>query len=142
VELVLGPVSCASVRSWVAYARTVLAQAVSGTGSLPAFDTQVIEELEGYLDQWEQAAQDGDEMQWRADADPERLQFLAHTFLQLVEHLADQAETRGFPVSPPEGDEFYHELVHSIIDALEVQGNSSSAFSEQLRDRWPGFKDP
>ena len=75
-----------------------------------------------------------------AAVDPERVEYLAHVWFQLAERLASEAEARGFPLSPPEGEEFYQALVSAILDALAYEGRSLLEFSEQLRGEWPGLK--
>lgn len=136
----LGPVASSSTRMWVAYARTVLAQSLSRDpgASLPE---EVVRSFEGYLDQWEAAAADGDELVWEGDVAAEELEFLAHSFYRLTSALAEEAGRRGYPISPPEGEEFYQALVRAVIEALELEDPATAAFSEQLRNDWPGFKE-
>ena len=142
VEFVVGPVPSRSVTMWIAYARTVLTQATAHRAAIPALDAALIEEFEHYLDEWEAIATSEPEFIWRTDTDPERLEYLAHSFLQLVEVLDQRANERGYPISPPEGEEFYQALVSSLIAALAAEPDSSGPFSEQLRERWPGLKEP
>ncbi|MCC5950745.1 MAG: hypothetical protein JJU45_01485 [Acidimicrobiia bacterium] len=142
VELRIGPVPSGSVTIWVAYARTVLAQALSTGGGLPPIDPALIEEMERHLDAWEAAATPDQPFLWTTEADPERLAYLAHTFLQIVQRLSEQAENRGFPIAPVDGEEFYQALIRGIIDAFEAEGRSFASFAEQLRDEWPGLKEP
>ena len=138
----VGPVASGSVTMWVAYARTVLAQAISrrdaNLGTIPA---EAINGFEHYLDTWADLAERDPEFVWVADVDAEQIEFLAHTWFGLARALANQAEKRGFPVSPPEGEEFYQGLVHALLDGLAHEGRSLAEFSEQLRDEWPGLKE-
>lgn len=136
----LGPVSSSSVRMWVAYARTVLAQALSQADAPPIGD-EVVRNFEWYLDAWDDAAARQDEVVWVGEIAAEQLEFLAHAFYRLTAVLAEEADQRGYPISPPEGEEFYQALVRAIIEALEHEDDARAAFSEQLRADWPGYKE-
>lgn len=137
----VGPVAAGSVTIWVAYARTVLAQALAHPHDRgAALPEEVIAGFEAFLDEWEDLASADTEFVWIADVEAERVEFLAHAWAGIVSDLAEQAEVRGFPLAPPEGDEFYQALVAALLDALAYEGRSMMEFSEQLRDGWPGLK--
>lgn len=126
---------------WVAYARTVLAQHLAGRrdGDL---DPTVVAGFEAYLDEWDHTAAAGDgEFLWSVDVDADQARYLAHAFFNVASGLATEAEARGFPISPSEGDEFYRALVTSLLDTMTTEGGPVAAFAEDLRDRWPGLKD-
>ena len=143
MEVRVGPVSAGSVRLWVAYARTVLGQALAASRERPASLTpDVVESFESFLDQWDDLAATGAEFVWEADLDTELIEHLAHVWFTLAAQLADQAEQRGFPLAPPEGDEFYQALVAGLLDGLAHEGRSLQEFAEQLKDAWPGLKEP
>jgi hypothetical protein len=136
----VGPVPSGSVLIWVAYARTVLAQSLAHPGAHPPMPSEAIDAFESFLDEWDDVAGQGTEFVWIADVDPERVEYLAHVWFQVAARLASEAEVRGFPLSPPEGEEFYQALVSAILDALAYEGRSLFEFSEQLREQWPGLK--
>jgi len=138
----VGPVASGSVTLWVAYARTVLAHALARSDpAIAPVPHEAIEGFETFLTAWDEIAQDSTEFLWTADLDPEQIEFLAHAWFGLATALADEAEKRGFPLSPPEGDEFYQALVRALLDGLAQEGRSLLEFSEQLRDAWPGLKE-
>jgi hypothetical protein len=138
----VGPVASGSVTMWVAYARTVLAQAISRhDADLGRIPLEALDGFERFLDTWDDLADRDTEFLWIADVDPEQIEYLAHTWFGLARALANQAERRGFPVSPPEGDEFYQALLHALLDGLAQEGRSLAEFAEQLRDEWPGLKE-
>lgn len=136
----VGPLASGSVTIWVAYARTVLAQALAHPGSHAPLAAEAIDAFEDFLDLWDDAARDTTEFVWSTEVDPERVEYLAHVWFRLAAELADEAEARGFPLSPPEGDEFYQALVSAVLDALAHEGRSTFEFAEQLREEWPGLK--
>lgn len=143
MEIRVGPVSAGSVRLWVAYARTVLGQVLTGTGTRPAtLSPDVVEAFETFLDTWDDLAASGEEFVWEADVDTERVEHLAHVWFTVAAGLADQAERRGFPMAPTEGEEFYQALVAALLDGLAHEGRSLQEFAEQLKDAWPGLKEP
>jgi hypothetical protein len=138
----VGPVTSGSVTLWVAYARTVLAQALSGSDpAVPAPAPEAVEAFERYLNTWEAIAERDTEFLWVADVDAEEIEFLAHVWFGMATALAERASKRGFPLSPPEGDEFYQALLRALLDGLAHEGRSLLEFSEQLRDAWPGLKE-
>lgn len=134
----MGPVAAASAVAWIHYARTILD--TPGEGDIPTVEDATVLEFRSYLERWEIHAQAGDPFLWVGEVEPERLEYLAHSFARIVEHLAGLADQRGLAGAPPDGDEFYQALVFSIIDALARHGDSTHEFSEQLRDRWPGLR--
>jgi len=136
----VGPLPSGSVTIWVAYARTVLAQSLAHPGAHAPLAVEAIDAFEEFLDEWDEEASMGTEFLWSAEVDPERVEYLAHVWFRLAAQLAAEAEIRGFPLSPPEGDEFYQALVATVLDALAYEGRSTLEFSEQLREQWPGLK--
>jgi hypothetical protein len=138
VKVELGPVSAASARAWIDFARAVIAT------RRPHDNETLPEDLRrgfaAYLDDWEAAAQ-GEEMRWEADVDPELVEYLVHGFYRVASRLAEERERRGGRVSPPEGDEFYRALVAALLDAMASGGPAARGFAEHLRDFWPGLTD-
>jgi hypothetical protein len=126
---------------WVAYARTVLGQALAGVDGMPPIEPSVVEQFETWLDSWEGAAIHGPEMTWSGDVDTDELVALSGAFLEIAASLATQAEQRGYPISPPEGDAFYQALVTGLIEGLAEEGRTLNEVADGLRHSWPGFKD-
>jgi hypothetical protein len=142
VHVRVGPVPSGSVSIWIAYARTVLAQSMAGTQvGTRVIPMEVIEAFETLLREWEDCASRDLTFIWDAELEPEQVEYLTHAFFDLATGLAEAAEQRGFPVSPPEGDEFYYCLVKALLDALEREGGAHCDFALDLRSRWPGLKD-
>ena len=50
------------------------------------------------------------------------------------------AEQRGYPISPPEGEEFYRAVIIAFLDALDREGGTYAAMAAELRTEWPGLK--
>jgi hypothetical protein len=136
----VGPVESGSVVLWVAYARTVLAQTMSSPERRGTLDASLIEGFEALLDEWEGLAEGSGPFVWSVEVDAEQAEYLAHGFYTLVSRLAADAEQRGYPISPPEGDAFYHALVTGLLDALVEAGGSHAEYGEHLRSNWPGYK--
>ena len=126
---------------WIAYARTVIGQQLAHPGHMGVtLSDEIAEMFESYLDEWEAVAESSPEFLWVTEVDPERVEFLGRAFFTIADGLARAAEDRGYPISPPEGDEFYQALVTGFLSALADEGRSRAEFSEQLRDDWPGLK--
>lgn len=140
VEVRIGPVPAASAVAWVGYARGVLAGATNRDDPLPGVEPDSVEEFSAYLDTWEAEAAGGDPLIWSGALEPERLEYLTHCFLRIVDHLSASASARGSVEAPPEGEAFYQALVSGIINALAAEGDSAGAYSEDLRSRWPGLR--
>ena len=140
MRVIVGPVPSGSTMIWVAYARTVLGQAMAGR-SPARVDPDIVEGFESFLDGWERLAAASPEFTWTIDLDPDQARFLTHAFFQLVSGLDREASQRGYPISPPEGEAFYFALVGSLLDALINEGDELAAFAIDLRDQWPGWKD-
>ncbi len=137
----VGPLPSGGVGIWIAYARTVVAQIITHPDHTDVtLDPDVIEAFDRYLDEWEDLAREQSVFLWTTEVEPERVEFLGRAFFAIAESLARAAERRGYPISPPEGEEFYQALVKAFLDALAHEGRSRLEFSEQLRDDWPGLK--
>jgi hypothetical protein len=136
----VGPLSSGAVTSWVSYARTVLARGPGTDPAGPALDADAVAVFEQFLDEWEVRAARNPEFLWIAEVDPDQARYLSHAFFSVVSGLATEADRRGFPLAPPEADEFYRALVTAFLDALAQEGGDSSAFADELRESWPGFK--
>lgn len=137
----IGPVSSGSVTAWVGYARTALDDVVTEPGGdgvwLPE-DT--VETFRKYLTSWEDEAASCEEFRWASDIPADEAEYLSHAFFRIASHLATRASERGYPMAPPESDEYYKALVEAFLGALDAEGNSSQEFSEHLRSFWPGLE--
>ncbi len=137
----VGPVPSAGVALWTAYARTVISRSLVRPGELGvSVAPAVVEQFEAYLDTWERVAATSATFEWEADVPIEELTTLGSTWFQLATGLAESAERRGYPISPPEGDEFYRALIASFLDGLEGEGGDAAELAAQLRAEWPGLK--
>jgi hypothetical protein len=137
----IGPVPSGSVTMWVAYARTVLAEAITRPRKHAVrISPEAIEGFESFLDQWDDHARTDEEFLWVAEVNPEQVEYLAHAWFTIAAALAEEADARGFPLAPSEGEAFYQALVTAVLDALAHEGRSLLEFSEQLRTDWPGLK--
>jgi hypothetical protein len=138
VHVAVGPVSGASARAWISYARQVLATRRPHDNETLPDDLRGA--FEGYLTEWDAAAR-GREMRWETEVDPALVEYLVHGFYRVAVRLAEESERRGGRVSPPEGDEFYRALVNALLDAMAAEGPAAREFAQHLRDFWPGMVD-
>ena len=136
----VGPLPSAGVGLWIAYARNVVGRTMVRPDELGVeLDRRDIEAFDRFLDSWEQAAA-GPVFDWEADLDADVVVRLGTTWLAIAEALSGQAERRGYPMSPPEGDEFYQALIRGFLDALEGGGGDHARVAAELRASWPGLK--
>jgi len=137
----VGPLPSAGAGLWIAYARTVVSRAIVRPDELGVDLTpSAVEAIEDFLDEWDAAAAEGPEFLWETDLDPVRLVELGGAWLEIARALARDAERRGYPMSPPEGEEFYRSLVFGFLGALDAAGGPHAELAEQLRQEWPGLK--
>ena len=137
----VGPLPSAGAGLWIAYARTVVGRAIVRPGELGVhLPPDAVESIDGFLDEWDAAAAEGPDFVWERDLEPDELVALGGAWLDIAGALARDAERRGYPMSPPEGDEFYRALVLGFLDALDRAGGEYAALAEQLRHDWPGLK--
>src|SRR5512144_1316470 len=114
----VGPLPSGGVSLWIAYARTVVAQIMTHPADADvALDPDVVEAFDRYLDEWEDLAARATVFLWSTEVEPERVEFLGRAFFSIAASLARAAEERGYPISPPEGEEFYQALVKAFLDA-------------------------
>jgi len=140
VHLELGPVPSASALAWLEYAAAVLAHdrvAPKLDDDTPA---DVTRSLMSYIAEWHEAAERTAEFHWRADVPSELAEYLVLAFYRIAQQLAEAAEARGAPLSPPEGQTFYVTLVSGLLDALANEGPGGAEFAEHLRSFWPGLE--
>lgn len=149
MHLRVGPVAASSALAWIDYGRSVLHRAAAedaggsvGKGALPPLEPDVRAVFSTFLDEWEHLARTGEPVIWSVEVPPDRGEFLTHAFYRLADRLAEEATGRGATAAPPEADEFYQALVTGILDALAHEGRATAEFGEQLRQGWPGLKEP
>ncbi len=137
----VGPLSSAGVGLWIAYARTVITQTLVRPGQLEVTLTpDVVELLERYLDIWERVAAGCATFEWEAEIPTDEITSLGGTWFLIASHLAEVAERRGYPISPPEGEEFYRALITAFLNGLDDEGGEYAAMADELRAEWPGLK--
>ena len=137
----VGPLPSAGAALWIAYARTVVGRAIVRPQELGvSLPPDAVESIDAYLDEWDRAAADGPEFVWEADIEPDALVSLGSAWFGIADALARDAERRGYPMSPPEGDEFYRSLVIGFLDALDGAGGGYADLADRLRVEWPGLK--
>jgi hypothetical protein len=137
----VGPIPSAGAGLWIAYARTVVSRAIVRPDELGvSLAPDALEAIDTYLDQWDAAAADGPNFDWEAEFEPDELVALGGAWLEIAQALADDAERRGYPMSPPEGEEFYRALVTGFLDALDREGGEYAELAVRLRLDWPGLK--
>jgi len=141
VRVRVGPLSSAGVGLWVAYARTVLSRSLVRPEDVGvALSPEMVELLESYLDAWEAAAGAGPTFEWETEASADEIIGLGSTWFLIASRLAEVAEQRGYPISPPEGEEFYRAVIIAFLDALDREGGTYAAMAAELRTEWPGLK--
>ena len=129
------------VTIWIAYARTVIGQALVHPADLGVrLEPDVLETFDELLDRWDALAAASTDFFWVAEVDPVRIEHLGRAFLSLAEALSAESERRGYSISPTEGEPFYQALVNAFLDALAHEGSSQAEFAEQVRNQWPGLK--
>jgi hypothetical protein len=136
VHVEVGPVSSASVRAWVAFAREVLAG--DARGEIADDVRTTFDEL---LREWDRLARKGPTFRWDADVPGEQVEYLVHGFFRIASRLADEAEARGRRIAPEEGDSFYAALVTGLLAALDSESAATAEFAAYLRSFWPGLGD-
>lgn len=136
VQFRLCEVSSSSAIAWIGFAREVLAEVKSESEVFLPPETAAA--IEGHLDEWETRATLGPSLSLQVDMPADELEHLGHVFLQLSRYSIEQADRRGYDISPPESDEFFAALSEAVIGALEFSGeDSSTEFATGLRDAWP-----
>ena len=79
----------------------------------------------------------GGTFRWRADVDPDELEYLIHGLLRLDAELAVEDNDGGQFPPPGEAREFYLVLVRDLLHALGMEGPGRAAYVDQLRCCWP-----
>ena len=138
MRVVVGPVSSGSAKEWLAYAREVVDD-LDSLAPGECFSTPEVRSIfDGYLQAWEETAAAGGEFVWSCDVPPEQIEYHVHAFHQVATMLAKREADIGEPQSPESGRPFYAAVLRGALGALEVEGPSSAAFAQELRQFWPG----
>ncbi len=132
----VGPVPSESARAWLAYARRLVGEY---SRQLPI---QVAASFSGYLEEWVDHADDGEQFVWEGNAEPEEVEYLLHAWFKLANAVVEQRERTGEPVAPPEGHLFYCTLVNALLNALRSESRATAEFVEHLAPFWPGLDEP
>jgi len=141
VRVRVGPLSSAGVSLWIAYARTVISRSLVRPDELGVpLSGDVVELFEGYLDTWEREASDHTTFLWEAEVPTDQVTALGASWFLIASRLAEVAERRGYPISPPEGDEFYRALINAFLAGLDAEGGELAVMADELRAEWPGLK--
>jgi len=135
VEVVVGPVSAASVAAFATFARGVLHAAGPGA-DVPSDAARAFEE---YIDEWDLASRPGadtGDLTWVTQADAEVAEYLVYAFYRVAKDVNDDPE--GAQIVPAGAAPFYRLLVGGLLDALAAEGGSRAEFAAHLREFWPG----
>lgn len=140
MHVVVGPVSSHSARSWLAYARSVVADIQSVAPNRSCSSPEVVAIFEEYLDMWDEVAflAGDDPFRWEYDVPVEAAEYHMHAFNQVANVLADRAARGEGVQAPDESDEFYIVLVNSLLAAFVDCSPSSAEFAQHLGAFWPG----
>lgn len=137
MRVVLGPVPSSSALAWIDHARRVLDRLAAEDP--PTVPPDALAEFEAYLREWEAVARTDPEFRWRAEVDPEVVEYLLNAFHRIATRL--DAETGDRPRMPPEAEPFYRMLVVDLLDELARVDESRAEFAEHLLRFWPGIGD-
>ncbi|HZQ27907.1 MAG TPA: hypothetical protein VFA94_09420 [Acidimicrobiales bacterium] len=126
----VGPLPSAAARAWLTYAKSVLAERQR---SLPV---QIVASFVGYLEEWTDAAAQGDVFHWEGKAEPEEVEYLLHAWHKLATQVQEEGGRVG---GPDEGRVFYNAVVVSLLNALRTENASTAELADQLATFWPGL---
>lgn len=134
----VGPVAPSSAAAWIDWADEVFEELRNEPPTRVSLPAAVFDDLGGYLEQWMPRARIVDRpFRWRAEIDPDKLEYLVHALFNLDTRLLAEAQRGERPSSPEEGRLFYLVLVRALLHALEVESPGRAAFVDQLRSSWP-----
>ena len=134
----VAPVPSSSALIWIEFARGALTEVLADPERAGGITPEVEVQMTDLLDSWEASAREGPTLLLTFDIPRDDAEFLVHAFLRLADRWTNEADQRGFDVSPQEGDDFYGALVDAVIAALEkAEDVSGTEFGETLRTIWP-----
>lgn len=134
MEVVVGPVTAASMGAWVEFGRRLLHSPGPGAG----VPSDAASAFHSYLDEWEVLAAEvtrATELTWATEVEPELAEYLVYAFYRVAKGAIDEA---GASIVPSPAEPFYWLLVGSLLDALAGEGGSRAEFASHLRAFWPG----
>lgn len=136
----LGPVESTGALLWIAYARTVLAEVITGrVSAAAAVSLEALERFEHYLDDWERVAASQQVFTWSTEVDHDAALEMATSWFHLAEQLEIEAKVRGYALSPPEGEPFYQAVVTGFLGALLRSSEDDAELAAKLQVLWPGI---
>lgn len=134
----MGPVPSSSVIAFVTEARKQLEDVDHAAVLRNALTADLVHAFQGYLDEWDRLAHEGDEMSWTIEVDTDYLEFAVNGLFQIVRYLEEVGDLTIGPDDPRLP--FYRALVSGLLHALETSEDEPTLeFAEQLRDFWPGL---
>lgn len=138
MRVVIGPVSGASARSWLEYARGVIDDldvvAPAQCDSIP----ETADIFTTYVAEWEAVAGIADTFLWEADREPEHVQYHLHALHRVAQALVARSDVTGDRTMPDEGRDFYSAVLRGMFDALDAEGPEYRSFVHDLATFWPG----
>jgi hypothetical protein len=138
VNLDVGPVAPASALAWIEWAQETLGELRAEPVRRASLSADMLDEVGHYLEAWTPRNGAVDEsLRWRADIDPEELEYLVHAFYTLDAWLSADVQRGRRSGVPGEGRVFYLVLVRALLHALETESPGRAAFVDQLRSSWP-----
>lgn len=131
MDVEVGPVSAHSMGAFAAFARATL----EGAGPGSDVPSDAARSFFDYIGEWEVLAARGGEVTWRAEAEPEVVEYLVYAFWRVAKDVNDGAG----PVSvvPTDAAPFYWLLVGGLLTAMDEAGGSHAEFAANLREFWP-----
>lgn len=138
MRLDVGTVAPSSAAAWIEWAHGVLGDLRNERASPASLPAQVLDDIGAYLDEWERTTLDGgDTFRWRAEVDPDELEYVTNAFYNLDTRLSAENGRGESGPGPAEGRVFYLVLVRALLHALALASPARAAFVDQLRWSWP-----
>ncbi|HEV7887955.1 MAG TPA: hypothetical protein VGO92_10375 [Acidimicrobiales bacterium] len=134
MQVQLGPLPSDSAQAWLDYAKGVVGAALK---QLPI---QVAAQFSAYLEEWSEAAAEGEVFLWEGKAEPEEVEYLLHAWFNLAQALVAERGPDAGPPGPPEGRVFYNGLVNGLLGALRKENRATAEFADHLAPFWPGLE--
>ncbi len=131
MQVELGPVQSADVRSWIRLSRRIIAELRVDAGDLAGVvDDDVLCQWSRLIDQWALAA--GSEwFRWSQPLDAEVGEYLLHGLEQVF--LSGTVQARITPEESMRQRPFTMHVFHSFVDALDAEGMGHVHYADQIR---------
>lgn len=133
----VGPVTPTSAEAWIAWVRPMVGELRREATAIGTLPVDVLDDVDAYVDLWDDATRKGDVFRWQGDLHPDELEYLTHALYKLDVRLAAEASTCPEKAAPAEASAFQAILVQSLLFTLAQDGPGRAAFVEQLRPCWP-----